>query len=125
MLGDTHKQILLMVLNICFNLQLIPQEWRKLMVFLIYKKGDRTNIQNYRPISLMPVCRRIYENMILPSITKRVDKYLTEEQGGFRPIRGCTDKLAELNEYIKRSERIIVVSLDQQTAYDYVVGRVL
>jgi hypothetical protein len=52
----------------------------------IYKKGDKTLISNYRPISLLPVFSKIFEKIIY----KRLYDYLTlnnilvKEQCGFR-----------------------------------------
>ena len=40
--------------NECF-----PNEWKKANIVPIHKKGNKQLIQNYRPVSLLPICEKI------------------------------------------------------------------
>ena len=42
--------------NECF-----PNKWKKANIVPIHKKGDKQLIQNYRPVSLLPICGKIFE----------------------------------------------------------------
>jgi hypothetical protein len=55
-------------------------------VRLVYKKGDRRDISNYRPISVLPVFSKILEKIMYNRLSSFVEKYdiLAEEQNGFR-----------------------------------------
>jgi len=44
--------------------QTIPEDWRKALVTSAFKKGDRSNPENYRPISLTSICCKIAEHII-------------------------------------------------------------
>ena len=41
-----------------------PSESKKGNIVPIYKKSDKQNIKNYRPVSLLPICDKIFERLI-------------------------------------------------------------
>ena len=48
----------------------VPGDWRKATVSPVFKKGDRANPENYRPISLTSICCKIFENIIVSEMMK-------------------------------------------------------
>jgi len=52
----------------------------------IYKKGDKTQITNYRPISLLPVFSKIFEKVLYKRLYNHLssNNILVKEQFGFR-----------------------------------------
>ena len=68
-----------------------PDDWRSANVAPIHKKGDRTDPNNYRPVSLTSQVCKILETIV----RKRLVEHLTEnnilrdEQHGFREGRSC------------------------------------
>ena len=74
-----HDSISIRMLKICGNtickpLELIfkhalstgvfPPERKKGNIVPCYKKGDKQNIKNYRPVSLFPICGKFFERLI-------------------------------------------------------------
>ena len=53
-------------------------------IILIFKKGDRSNIGNYRPINLMSNIYKLFSKIILKYITKKIGEKQPKEQAGFR-----------------------------------------
>ena len=49
--------------------------WKKSNICPIHKKGDKQVINNYRPVSLMPICRKIFERLIFNSLFEYLGKY--------------------------------------------------
>ena len=45
----------------------LPQEWKESTIVPIHKKGDKTDCNNYRGISLLPTTYKILSNMLLAS----------------------------------------------------------
>ena len=41
-----------------------PNEWKKANIVPIRKKGNKQLIQSYRHVSLLPICRKIFEKVI-------------------------------------------------------------
>ena len=42
-----------------------PSEWKKGNIVPIHKKGDKQTLKNYRTVSLLPICEKILERLIL------------------------------------------------------------
>ena len=87
-----------------WSLGLVPRSWNVESIVPIPKKGDLTRISNYRPISLTENLRKLYERLILPSLTQRIEP-LHIYQGGFRKYRGTLDQIASLQETIHLFKR--------------------
>ena len=47
-----------------------PSEWKKGSIVPIHKKYDIGNLRNYRPVSLLPICGKIYERLIFKEMFK-------------------------------------------------------
>ena len=37
-------------------------DWKKANIFPIHKNGDKKTLENYRPVSLLPICEKILED---------------------------------------------------------------
>jgi len=59
----------------------------------VYKKGDRDNVTNYRPVSLLTAFSKIFERIIYDRLLQHIEtnNILTDEQFGFRTF-SSTDK---------------------------------
>lgn len=73
----------------------------------IHKKGDKRDPSNYRGISLISVIGKLFCSLVNTRLQTWVEanSILSEEQGGFRPKRGCPDQLFILNEIIPQKCR--------------------
>ena len=64
----------------------------------IFKKGDKQLINNYRPVSLLPICGNIFEKFIFDNLYKylHLNGLITKNQSGFRPGDSTTNQLLYL-----------------------------
>ena len=64
----------------------IPSEWRLAKVIPIFKYGDRTDPNNYCPISILPILLKILERAVHSQLLDHLEKYhlLTNCQYGSR-----------------------------------------
>ena len=89
-------------LTIIFNSSLksgvFPSAWKKANIIPIHKKGDKMNIKNYRPISLLPICGKLFEKVIFNSLYKYYDSnnILNINQSGFRSGDSCINQLINI-----------------------------
>ena len=70
-----------------------PSTWKKANVIPVHKKDDKQCVNNYRPVSLLPVFEKIFEKLIFNEIYCFLDreKLLNKNQSGFRPFDSCVN----------------------------------
>ena len=63
--GDSIYVPLEMIFQQALFTGVLPSEGKKRNIVLINKKSDEQNIKNYRPVSLLPICGKIFERLFL------------------------------------------------------------
>lgn len=83
-------------LHIVFNKSLrqgiFPSFWKTGFVVPIHKSGDRSNIRNFRPITILSIIPRVFESLVTKFLSSVLSPIINSEQFGF-----CSGKNAELN----------------------------
>lgn len=112
--------------KLLFAESLVPSSWKRALVVPVPKKGDMSQITNYRPISILEPMRKIYEHCIL-AFFKTYVKEPSINQGGFRSGHCCNDLILSLNEILRKKRRapVHVAFLDIKAAYDSVDRKLL
>ena len=91
---------------------------------VIFKKGDRKNLKNWRPISLLNVNYKICSEVLSLRLSKVLEFIVDPDQPCSVPGRKITSNLHILRDvldYIDRTnETGILISLDQEKAFDRV-----
>ena len=59
--SDLLSESLTVIFNCSINTGIFPDEWKCLKVILIFKHGERRDLINYRPISIIPVVAKLFE----------------------------------------------------------------
>ena len=66
-----------------WNKEELPEEWKGSIIVLIHKKGDKTNCNNYRGISLLPTTYKILSNILLSRLIPYAEEVIGDHQCGF------------------------------------------
>ena len=96
------------ILQIIFQQSLItgqiPSDWKKIIVTPLFKKGDKCDPANYRPILLTCICCKLMEHIIASNLTKHLNNHniLYDLQHGFRERRSCETQLIQLIDELDR-----------------------
>lgn len=104
----------------------LPKDWKTARVVLIFKKGDRLRLENYRPISLTSSCCKLIEHVIAKALNEfLVDKIiLTSFQHGFRKGYSTVTQLVTVihtfASAIDNNNQIDLIFLDFSKAFDKV-----
>ena len=82
----------------CISQSTFPDIWKKSNICLIHKKGDKQVINNYKPVSLLPICGKVFERLIFNSVYEYLEehKLLSADQSGFRANDSCVNQLLSI-----------------------------
>ena len=75
----------------------LPSTWSEGTIVKILKKGDLTNCNNWRGITLLSIPSKIFSKIIMNRMKTSVDNTLRKEQAGFRKGKGCSDNILSLH----------------------------
>jgi hypothetical protein len=98
-------EILAEKINMLFNKILynhqIHQEWRISILTPLFKKDDKSNLENYRGINLLYRTLKLSTKILTIKLNERIE--LADEQQGFRSGRSCIDAIFILWQVIEKS----------------------
>ena len=88
----------------------------------LYKKKDRREIENYRPITLLNSDYKTYTKILATRLSRVIHKIVHPDQAGFIPnrqISNQTQLCRTMVDYAEATEENgVIVALDQEKAYD-------
>ena len=118
---DTLHQLLCK----CWELGSVPQDMRDSSINNLYKnKGDRSDRNYYRGISLLCIAGKLFARVALHRLRKLADRVYPESQCGFRPNRSTVDmifSLRQLQEKCREQQRpLFIAFIDLTKAFDMV-----
>ncbi|WKX95022.1 hypothetical protein Q1695_011906 [Nippostrongylus brasiliensis] len=122
--GSALCSLLTKHFNHYLHLGRIPNVWKESRTVLIFKKGQREDIGNYRPISLLSVVYKIFTRILLNRMERILDDNQPVEQAGFRKNFSCMDQIQTVAQLIERSREyhipLVLVFVDYRKAFDSV-----
>ena len=104
----------------------VPTVYKEQFITPVFKKGNKTDPSNYRPVSLTSHMIKIFERVIRLRLVEHLEgnNLFTNKQHGFRKGRSCLTQLLQhfdyvLNNYLDNSETDVIY-LDYAKAFDKV-----
>lgn len=108
-----------------------PASWKEALMCLLYKKGDRRVISNWRPLSLLNSDYKLFSRILVNRLRVWMPTLIHEDQRGFVPgrwIGGTAMDIALVLDSYRKARRdgdlidpaSAIVLLDQEKAYDRV-----
>jgi hypothetical protein len=113
-----------LLFNLSFSTGVIPPDWKLASVVPIHKKGDKSLVDNYRPISLTSLVMKVFERSIKSALYAKCVNLLDERQHGFLNHRSCTTQMIPFSNDIALAlndkTRVDIVYFDFAKAFDSV-----
>ena len=74
------------LLNLSIKSGTVPSEWKQAKVVPLFKSGNKDDLDNYRPISILPILSKILEKAVFHQLHSYLSKnsLLSPYQSGFR-----------------------------------------
>jgi len=104
----------------------VPRDWRTAVISPLYKKGRRSQPDNYRPVSLTSQIVKVVESIVRDEIVQHLDKFnlIQQSQHGFRSGYSCSSNLLSFLESVSgdvdAKHSVDTVYLDFAKAFDKV-----
>ena len=117
---------LVYLFNLSFTTGIFPELWKRATVIPLFKGGDRAAVENYRPISLLPLPGKLIEKIAHKKIITflEINNILSNKQSGFRKGFSTASAVADLTDDLfsanNDSEMSIAVFVDVRKAFDTV-----
>ena len=110
-----------------------PFAWTRSVIVPLLKKGDATNLENYRGISLLSVVSKVFTSILNQRLYEWAEKEekISEEQAGFRKHYSTVDHIFTLVSMIRsclfgyQISKLYVAFIDYQKTFDTVYRDVL
>ncbi|KAJ8720281.1 hypothetical protein PYW07_012324 [Mythimna separata] len=112
------------IFQLCLSKGIFPKLLKKAVVTPVFKSGDKTSVNNYRPISVLTGLSKILEKMINSRLIKYLEdnRLLSDNQFGFRAKRSTSQAVHHLTNYITTNldngMHTIGIFLDLAKAFD-------
>ena len=119
------------ICNLSLSTGLFPTKLKIAKVIPIYKKGDSSSFNNYRPVSVLPVFSKLLEKVMYNRILEFIDRYsiLSDYQFGFRKRRSTGMALSILIDKFHRAvdnnDFLVGLFIDLSRAFDTVSHDIL
>ena len=124
--ADLIAESLCTIFNHSIVSGIFPDEWKLSKVIPLFKQGNRSDLNNYRPISVIPVVAKVFERIIYDQLYNylTIHKLISRHQSGFRPLHSTVTALLEATDSwaynIDQGNVNAVVFLDLKKAFDTV-----
>ena len=119
------------IFNQCIAEGFYPSSFKIAKVVPIFKGGSKLDVENYRPISLLPCIDKIFEKILFIRMTKFINKYqlICPEQYGFQQKKSsCTailDFVEKLRNKCDKSISMNAAFVDLKKAFDTINHKIL
>ncbi|CAH1978922.1 unnamed protein product [Acanthoscelides obtectus] len=124
-------QPLTYLINKCFESGIYPSILKKGNIIPIHKSGTKTEVNNYRPISIISSVAKVFEKVLSTRLIRYLTKFkiLSENQYGFTEGKATSDAITKIVNQIHQNidNRIpsICIFVDLKKAFDTVNHKLL
>lgn len=119
------------IFNTCVASNCFPEVLKFAKVLPLFKNGELNDINNYRPISLLPIFSKVFEKIMATQMLDFLEEnnILSNSQFGFRAGKSTTDAILEfiegVIEGIESGELCIATFIDLSKAFDCISHDIL
>ena len=117
--------------NTSFLTGVFPDKWKIATIIPLYKGGDKSDVSNYRPVSLLPLPGKLIEKIVHAKVSLFLErsKILSDQQGGFRKGFSTASSIVDLTnilfDNINKGLTSLVAFIDLKKAFDTVNHEIL
>ena len=117
------------LINLSLSKAIVPKRWKLANVTPLFKKGEKNDTNNYRPVSLLSCVSKILERIVFKHLFNflRDRNFISPHQSGFQPGDSTVNQLSYLYhtfaEALDKKKDVHIVFCDVKKAFDRVWHR--
>ena len=114
------------IINMSIVQGVVPEDWKSARVIPVYKSGKRDNMENYRPISILPAISKVAEKVIFNQLylyltdNNLMSKFQSGFRKGFSTERAITYFVDNIRKNMDNGLLAGAVFIDLKKAFDTV-----
>jgi hypothetical protein len=114
------------LINLSLSTSKVPKKWKIANVIPLFKKGDKHERNNYRPVSLLSCVSKILERIVFKHFFNflRENHFLSQHQSGFQPGDSTVNQLSYLYHFFSKAldekKDVHIIFCDISKAFDRV-----
>ena len=122
---------LVYLFNLSFDRGVFPERWKQATIIPLYKGGDKTEVGNYRPVSLLPLPGKLIERVAHGKMSAFLEAHgiITAKQGGFRKGFSTASTIVDITNIlfsnINNGLTSLAAFVDLRKAFDTVNHKIL
>ena len=129
--ADIVAPSLTSIFNQSISVGIFPIDWKLARVSPVFKKGKKSDLNNYRPTSVIPIVAKIFEKIIYNQLYKYLNdnSLLTNCQSRFRSLHSTLTALLEAtNKWCVNIDKGLlngVIFIDLKKAFDTIYHKII
>ena len=120
--------VLVKIFNVSLATGIVPDTWKYATIIPLKKCGNSQDVNNLRPISLLPIQGKLLEKIMHKQIMNHLEcnSLLDPNQGGFRANHSTRGTISQFTEKLYKHVNIVVATyIDLKKAFDTVNHNIL
>ena len=119
------------IYNLSLSTGVVPSCWKRKRVTPLFKKGDADDVNNYRPISILPITMKVFEKIVHLQVSEFLErnKIISQYQSGFRNGHSTDTAVSFVSDFIleevAKKNYVGAVLIDLKKAFDTVDHTIL
>jgi len=112
------------IFNAILDSGYFPDQWREGIIVPLHKKGDKSDVGNYRGITLLSCLSKLFTSILNERIVAYCEKYncISDAQFGFKKGHSTIDAIFSLHtiiqHYLNNKKRLYVAFIDLKKCFD-------
>ena len=113
-------------MNVSLSTGVFPSKWKIGLIVPIFKGGDKSDVNNYRPVSLLPLPGKRLEKVVYRRLINFLNMHniLIQQENSFKAGHSTIDTVAKFTNdlfmNINGSKCTLAVFIDLKKAFDTV-----
>ena len=121
--GDCLAYVLLDIYNqVASGHMKPPESWKQSIITVLYKSGDASQPQIYRPITVIPLLYKLFARLVYQRLAPILNREQSRDQAGFRPGYSTDDHMITFNLMCEKADEYQLTQwiavLDFKKAFD-------